>query len=292
LLVDPVLLLLAGNAVALLLDPLRRQGLLAVLLPARAFLRGTGLTRPLRRGLALLRDALFAALAFGTLLVELAARGRRVLPFRIALRGNALLRLLSFGLLPRCRLLPRSRLLAELRICLRLALGLLPRLGRALLRGMLPCGFRAALARDGLLPGHFGTCIGLRCGSMLLPLRRLLLGLVRLGRLPGLLVVLVLVRVARVLARVRRGIEAGGQQGAQGNGQQAALGNDVHGVPHRAARRAGRKPFACMACTTSENRLTRSECGGPHSAAVGMRSWKDAPRRMPPVALAPATGRT
>jgi hypothetical protein len=114
---------------------------------------------------------------------------------------------------------------------------LLVDLGRALLLCTLTRHSRAlALLRNVVLTYLQGARLGLRGGSMILSLRRFL-ALAVLVCLDLALVVLLLVLVARILARVGRGIEAGGQQGAEHGGQQGAVGNEVHGKPSVAGRK-------------------------------------------------------
>jgi hypothetical protein len=239
LLLDPALLFLAGNAIALfgtiarLGDPVGDQRLLAAPVLARPILAGTGVTLAVRGGLALLRETPFAVLPLEALLFAAAPGSRGTLLGRRALRGRALFGGLSSGLL-----LPLGELAAfgGLTI-LALANLLLVDLGRALLLCTLTRHSRAlALLRNVVLTYLQGARLGLRGGSMILSLRRFL-ALAVLVCLDLALVVLLLVLVARILARVGRGIEAGGQQGAEHGGQQGAVGNEVHGKPSVAGRK-------------------------------------------------------
>jgi hypothetical protein len=244
LLVDPALLLLARDAVALFSafalfgaialfgDPLRNQRLpvvpiLARLLLAGSVLKSARVALAARRSLSLLGKGWFAALPFEALLFYALAGSRRTLPFRGALRGQALFRGLSIALLSALDLLPGGIA----------AFGILPlaRLRRTLLPGTLACGFDPVLGCVVTLAGLRGACIRLDYRGMLSWLLRLLVVLARICLVLVLLVVLLLVLVARILARIGRGIEAGGQQGAERDGQQGAVGNDVHGDPRSAA---------------------------------------------------------
>jgi hypothetical protein len=299
LLVDPALLFLAGDAlapvgafalfhaIALLGDPLRGQRLLVAPVLAQPLLTGVvlrdaGITLAARRSLPLLRKALFAALPFEALPIDALAGGRRTLSFGGALRGQALFGGLPVDLLSALDLLPGG-LAAAFGILLLMALPILPqsvlllaRLRRTLLllRGALVRGCGAALVCVVTLPGLRGACGRLRCRGLLPPLRRLLVILARIGLLLAVLLffVLLLVLVARILARVGRGIEAGGQQGAERDGQQGALGEDVHGDPRGAAPWGRAQATACLWCTTSEIHLMTSEQNWMHSAPVGRRS--------------------
>jgi hypothetical protein len=265
LLLDPALLLLAGNAIAVigmiarlgtitrLGDPVGDQRLLAA-----PFLAGAGVAFAVCGGLALLRKTLFAVLPFKALLLGVAARlsstlllgvaaGRsRALLRRGALRCQALFRslLLALGLLSG-KLLAFGDL-AVLTLAVLLLPGLLLPVMRdallvgALLVGALVRGRGAALLGGFALASLRGSRVGLGCGGMILALRRLLV-LARLCLLFLLLVVLLIALVARILARIGRGTETGGQQGAEHGGQQGAVGNGVHGNPRVQPRGAGRK---------------------------------------------------
>jgi hypothetical protein len=136
-------------------------------------------------------------------------------------------------------------LLAALGI-LALSILLLAKLRRALLPGTLACGFCAALACDFALAGLHGARVGLRCRSMLLPLRRLLAAFARIGLVLLLLVVLLFVLAALVLQRIGRSVEAGGQQGAKRDGQQGAVGDGVHGDPSKCSPLWGQAQANCL----------------------------------------------
>jgi hypothetical protein len=266
LLVDPALLLLAGNAIAVigmiarlgtitrLGDPVGGQRLLAA-----PVLAGAGVALAVCGGLALLRKTLFAVLPFKALLLGVAARLSRTLLLGVAAgRCRALLRR---GAL-RCQALFRSLLLAlgllsgkllafgdlaVLPLAVLLLPGLLlPVMRDALLVGALVRGRGAALLGGFALASLRGARVGLGCGGMILALRRLLV-LARLCLLFLLLVVLLLALVARILARIGRGTEAGGQQGAEHGGQQGTVGNGVHGNPRVQPRGAGRKRLLARA---------------------------------------------